>query len=97
MIALVAAFRRCARKKLQERGLVVCSRGVGNLYAYTLCNPETSSPWPGDPKQRIPYRKKDTATNEPSTLPVRSPKAEAQPSPKTDALPLEHHGVRLKF
>jgi hypothetical protein len=50
-----------ARKKLQERGLVVCRRGKGNVYVYTICNPETRSPWPGHPKQRIVYRRKECA------------------------------------
>ena len=47
-----------ARKKLQERRLVLCERGSGNVYVYRLCNPETGKPWPGDPKRRIPYVKK---------------------------------------
>jgi|SRR5438270_8865965 len=29
-----------ARKKLQEIGLIQCRRGAGNIYLYTICNPE---------------------------------------------------------
>src|SRR5262249_18455774 len=51
------AFRD-ARIKLQECGLIRVARGLGNVYVYVICDPETSQPWPGDPKQRIPYVKK---------------------------------------
>jgi hypothetical protein len=49
---------RDARIKLQERRLVRYKRGARNVYVYTLCNPETGEPWPGDPKQPIRYVKK---------------------------------------
>jgi predicted DNA-binding transcriptional regulator len=56
---------RDARIKLHERGLVRYKRGNGNVYVYTLCNPETGEPWPGDPKQPIRYIKKvDRVTSE---------------------------------
>ena len=65
---------RDARIKLQERGLVRYKRGTGNVCVYTLCNPETGEPWPGDPKQPIRYVKKsdrassaDTRSASPST------------------------------
>ena len=48
-----------ARKKLQERGLVICERGKANVYRYILCDPETGRPWPGAPKEIVRYRKKD--------------------------------------
>jgi len=47
-----------ARKKLQEHRLFLYKRGRGNSYIYTLCNPETGQPWPGDPKLRVAYIKK---------------------------------------
>ena len=46
-----------ARKKLQERGLLLCKRGSGNVYIYEICNPETRIPWPGDPRERVRYTK----------------------------------------
>jgi hypothetical protein len=49
---------RDARIKLAEGGLVRYKRGSGNVYVYTLCNPETGEPWPGDPKEPIRYIKK---------------------------------------
>ena len=50
---------RDARIKLQEYGLVVCERGRGNVYAYTLCDPRTSMPWPGDPEEGDTLREKN--------------------------------------
>jgi hypothetical protein len=41
---------RDARIKLQEYGLIQCSRGTGNVYIYTICDPRTGQPYPGDPK-----------------------------------------------
>jgi replication initiation and membrane attachment protein DnaB len=49
---------RDARIKLQERGLIRYVRGRGNVYVYTLCDPETLEPWPGDSKVQIHYAKK---------------------------------------
>ena len=49
---------REGRIKLQEFGLIIAKRGKGNVYTYTICNPDTHAPWPGDPKARIPYVKK---------------------------------------
>lgn len=47
-----------ARKNLQERGLILCVRGPGGVYTYSLCDPDTGCPWPGDPREPIPYVKK---------------------------------------
>jgi hypothetical protein len=47
-----------ARKKLQEHALFLCKRSAGNVYIYTLCNPKTGLPWPGDPKQSVAYTKR---------------------------------------
>jgi hypothetical protein len=65
-----------ARKKLQERKLVMCERGQGNVYSYTICDPETGLPWPGDPKARIPYIKKEAPDTEPD-----APSATLKPEP----------------
>jgi hypothetical protein len=80
-----------ARKKLQERRLFVCKRGSGNSYVYTLCDPETGQPWPGDPKRAVPYLKKITV------------KTNGQPCMGNSSIvPAEtaesvHHGVPLSF
>src|SRR5438874_12161293 len=42
-----------ARKKLQEYGLIRYKPGQGNRYRYTICNPKTREPYPGDPRQPI--------------------------------------------
>jgi hypothetical protein len=84
---------RDARIKLQERGLICYKRGKGNVYVYTLCNPETRRPWAGDPTQRIRYLKKsdraasaNTSPEVPDVLPFRK-----QPEQE------ELHGVPLSF
>ena len=53
-----------ARKKLQERGLILYRRGGGNVYIYTICDPETGRAWPGDPKIPVLYKKKGDAMNQ---------------------------------
>lgn len=42
-----------ARKKLSEYGLILREKGEGNKYTYTICNPITRRPYPGDPKARM--------------------------------------------
>src|SRR6476646_6914261 len=39
-----------ARKKLTEYGLITCKSGQGNRYTYTICNPKTGLPYPGNPR-----------------------------------------------
>ena len=46
-----------ARKDLTERGLIVCHRRQRG-YSYSLCDPETLQPYPGDPKERRLYERK---------------------------------------
>ena len=58
-----------ARKKLQEFRLIECHRGVGNIYVYTISNPETGIPWPGSPKERITYRRKVAQEHEKNIRP----------------------------
>jgi hypothetical protein len=98
-----------ARKKLQERGLFLCKRGVGNAYTYTLCNPDTGQPWPGDPKRPVAYVKKGSrpATSEKGPITSRDDSAKDPQrgyadqngtSVKTDPEPKsEVHGIPLKF
>jgi hypothetical protein len=85
---------RDARIKLQERGLVRYKRGSGNVYVYTLCNPETGEPWPGDPKRQIQYIKKSDRSSPPvtpSAATSTSLRERRQPAPG------DLHGVPLSF
>ena len=88
-----------ARKKLQERGLVVCRRGRGNIYVYTVCNPETRLPWPGNPKERIPYRRKDrpALSNHNSAPPIAQTLSVIPASPVHELRAPESYGMPLKF
>jgi|GEM_PF-6232113 len=52
-----------ARKKLQEFGLVLCQKGEGNKYVYSICNPVTGEPYPGDPRAPLICSKRPTKTN----------------------------------
>jgi len=52
-----------ARKRLQEFGLVRCQKGEGNKYVYSICNPVTGEPYPGDPKEPLTCSKRPTKTN----------------------------------
>jgi hypothetical protein len=99
-----------ARKKLQERKLVECKRGGGNIYEYTICNPETGFPWIGDSKARIPYLKKqiDEQGAELQTQSGWIGKADtAQEAPSNESTqaelrtagprPIQEYGVPLEF
>jgi len=82
-----------ARKKLQEYGLIQCRKVTGNKYRYTICDPATGKPYPGDPKQPIRYEKrqekrtesksKSPAIVEPAAI-VESPKAPVSQKPTAD-------------
>ena len=61
---------RDARIKLQERGLVFYSGKPGTAYVYTLCNPATGKPWPGDPKRPIAYIKRSNQHAAPERRPI---------------------------
>jgi hypothetical protein len=85
---------RDARIKLHERGLVRYKRGNGNVYVYTLCNPETGEPWPGDPKQPIRYVKKsDRASSADTSL----GSADTNPAESHQPLHRDIQGVPLSF
>jgi hypothetical protein len=61
-----------ARKKLQEKGLIRYKAGAGNKYTYTICDPETREPYPGDPKTPIVMPKR-SRTSHPPTQVLRQP------------------------
>ncbi len=96
-----------ARKKLQEHGLVICARGSANIYVYTLCNPETARPWPGDPKQQIRYCKKGTdrggvpsrsISSAQSAVPTAQPIPAREPFRETcEPQSIRAYGLPLKF
>jgi hypothetical protein len=97
-----------ARKKLQELRLVQCHRGTGNIYAYTLCNPVTGIPWPGGPKERFLYRRKEIRSGPGSEGQIAQMPAKAEPSQSVrnspqiapvfgDGSHLTSHGVAMKF
>jgi len=48
-----------ARKRLQERGLIRHAAGRGNRYTYTICNPKTREPYPGQPRDPARLPKKE--------------------------------------
>ena len=91
-----------ARKKLQEYGLLTCARGDGNKYMYTICNPVTGQPYPGDLK--IPVRIPKNPRGSPKPADQESVyETNQQPTavsriqlPKTDQ-PLESYGLPGMF
>jgi hypothetical protein len=85
---------RDARIKLQERGLIRYKLGRGNVYVYALCNPETGEPWPGDPKQPMPYIKKSDRAfpTDPHSGPASTNLAERNQPARGDI-----QGIRLSF
>lgn len=89
-----------ARKKLQERGLICCERGLGNVYRYAICNPETGQPWPGDPRKIVFYGKKGGdlqvgTDNNPVVLETvpKSPPSGVPVAAVIDSEPLESWGL----
>jgi hypothetical protein len=85
-----------ARKKLQERGLISCARHQGNKYMYTICDPATGKPYPGDPKLKIEYVKQSA---EKPTEPPRVPSRPANQPPAGQGLGQDSgfHGVPLAW
>jgi hypothetical protein len=97
-----------ARKKLQELRLIQCNRGTGNIYAYTLCSPETGTPWPGAPKERFLYRRKERRSGSGTEDQIAETPAEVDASPSVrkspqiapvlgNSAPVTSHGVAIKF
>ena len=46
-----------ARRELARAGLVQFVNRGAEGFVFRLCDPVTSQPWPGDPKERVPYQK----------------------------------------
>jgi len=92
----VAARTLCnARKKLQEYGLVVCRRGEGNKYTYTICNPVTKLPYPGPPREPLVCAKRIRG-NANDSITDKSPLNGTHSAKSTDAPgheARERHGV----
>lgn len=90
-----------ARKRLQEFRLIECRRGRGNVYRYTICNPETGLPWPGNPKQLIQYRRRNVsagAVGNDGFLVADRDAQNPQAVPPTLGNPCtKSHGIPLKF
>jgi len=85
-----------ARKKLREYGLIRYKAEQGNRYAYTICDPKTGAPYPGDPKDRVDGARRAPAESyEPTQIPAaRAPSLLT--SPKEDA-PIESFGLPNLF
>ncbi len=73
-----------ARKKLQEYGLIQYKAGLGNRYTYTICDPKTKQPYPGDPKIAIVMPKRSRSNAE-ETL-IASPRQTTKSSSPTAVL-----------
>jgi hypothetical protein len=43
-----------ARKRLEEYGLILCTKGRGNTFSYVLTNPATGQAYPGKPTDAPP-------------------------------------------
>ena len=63
-----------ARKKLREYGLILYQSEQGNRYTYTICNPRTCEPYPGDPKERVDEaRRRPPQRQEPTQVSIAAP------------------------
>ena len=58
-----------ARVCLGKMGLIACERAPGGAYAYSLCDVDTGKPFPGDPKAKVRYVKKESKDEVKSHLP----------------------------
>jgi hypothetical protein len=80
---------RDARKELAQQGLIVCDPKSAGRRVYTLCDPNTGLPYPGDPKAKI---KPKSATAAPAPAPAAPVIEPADTEPK---LLLRAEGVDL--
>ena len=64
---------RDARVNLIKLCLIACERAPGGTYAYSLCDLATGKPFPGDPKMKARYVKKDGKAKRESHVPTPSP------------------------
>ena len=86
-----------ARKKLRERGLILCRRREGNKYQYTICNPASKEPYPGDPRAQVKYMK-NVAPNDGNRLVDILPQIPQAPRFKAELeSEPEQHGVPISF
>jgi hypothetical protein len=82
-----------ARKKLQEHGLIHYERGQGNKYEYTICDPKTGQPYPGNPRDPMVVPKRSRSQGADSATTTPSPVTVAQQPASPKELPLESHGL----
>ncbi|HZL67492.1 MAG TPA: hypothetical protein VFC29_09190 [Candidatus Limnocylindrales bacterium] len=79
------------RQELNEHGLVQCiSPAIGEKYTYTLCDPLTKKPYPGDPKVSIKYVKRGASKPEqpepePEGNVMKQSASQEQPEPALEA------------
>lgn len=85
-----------ARKKLKEYGLILYKAERGNRYAYTICDPKTGTPYPGDPKGRVDRTNRTRSENQET---VQSPAVAVvtPPKPPKQGLPIECYGLPNVF
>ena len=86
-----------ARKRLQEYGLIQYQSGHGNKYTYTICNPKTRQPYPGDP--RVPMhvsRRARVSQNGPQPLAASPPPKQVQKPSLGIAKPSRQQEVALE-
>lgn len=57
---------RDARKHLVQFGIIAIERESGGCFVYTLCDPKTGQPYPGDPKLIVQYSGKKAQNASPS-------------------------------
>jgi hypothetical protein len=84
-----------ARKKLQEYGLIQYKAGLGNRYTYTICDPKTKQPYPGDPKTPIRMPKASRSTSEVTA--AQECALSRRQEPTKEAATPESYGVPLRF
>jgi hypothetical protein len=93
----VASRTLCnARKKLREYGLILYKAEQGNRYTYTICDPKTGAPYPGDPKDRVDGTHR-TRSEHQETAESPAPTAIAPPKPPKQDLPIESYGLPNVF
>src|SRR5450631_2211989 len=51
-----------ARAQLMRDGLATIDCVGIDGYVFELCDPETLKPWPGDPRVKLPYQRKEKAS-----------------------------------
>ena len=61
-----------ARRELARAGLVQFVNRGAEGFVFRLCDPVTSQPWPGDPKEPVPYQKKLTVQPPRSSIVTQS-------------------------